>query len=124
MYIKPAMFWAISSDCESPEEAALLVNWLINSEEAVDIVKADRGLPVNTQLREQITPQLDPAGQEAAEFIERITPGLSEPPPLPPQGAGEVQSIFQRLNEQVLFDQITVEEAADQLISEVGSAIA
>jgi multiple sugar transport system substrate-binding protein len=124
MYLKPAMFWAISSRCETPQEAAQFLDWLINSPDAVEIVKADRGLPINLELREQITPELDAPGQEAAEFIQEITPGLSAPPPLPPQGAGEVQSILQRLNEQVLFDQITVEQAADQFISEVESAIA
>jgi multiple sugar transport system substrate-binding protein len=124
MYLKPAMFWAVSSDCESPKEAALLVNWLINSPEAVDIIKADRGLPVNLELREKISAELDPAGQAAASFIEEITPSLSEPPALPPQGAGEVAAILQRLNEQVLFDQLSVEEAAQQFMTEVQSAIA
>ena len=124
MYLKPAMFWAISSSCESPQEAALFINWLINSPEAVEILKADRGLPVNTELREQITPSLDQPNQAAAAFIEEITPDLGEPPALPPQGAGEVQAILQRLTEQVLFDQISVEDAADQFISEVQSAIA
>lgn len=124
MYLKPAMFWAISERCEHPEEAAQFLDWLINSKEAVDIIQADRGLPVNTELRTQIVDQLDAPGQKAAEFIEEITPNLAEPPPLPPQGAGEVQSILQRLNEQVLFDQMPVEKAADQFISEVESAIA
>ncbi len=124
MYLKPAMFWAISSSCESPKEAALFINWLINSQEAVELIKADRGLPVNTQLREQIAPTLDAPGQAAAAFVDEITPDLQEPPALPPQGAGEVQSILQRLTEQILFDQISVEDAADRFISEVQSAIA
>ncbi|MCZ2837628.1 ABC transporter substrate-binding protein [Modestobacter sp. VKM Ac-2985] len=124
MYLKPAMFWAISSDCESPQEAAMLLDWLINSEEAVNIVKADRGLPVNTELRDQIAPTLDPAGQAAVAFVEEITPSLQEPPALPPQGAGEVQAILQRYTEQILFDQISVEDAAEQFITEVESAIA
>jgi multiple sugar transport system substrate-binding protein len=124
MYLKPAMFWAVSSDCESPKEAALFINWLINSEDAVNIVKADRGLPVNTQLREQIASQLDPAGQAAVAFVEEITPNLQDPPALPPQGAGEVQAIMQRYTEQVLFDQVSVEDAAEQFMTEVESAIA
>lgn len=124
MYLKPAMFWAISSSCESPQEAALLIDWLINSEDAVDIVKADRGLPVNIELRDQIAPQLDAAGQAAVAFVEEITPDLQDPPALPPQGAGEVQSVLQRYTEQILFDQITVEEAAEQFMTEVESAIA
>ncbi|MCZ2821246.1 extracellular solute-binding protein [Modestobacter sp. VKM Ac-2977] len=124
MYLKPAMFWAISSDCESPQEAAMLLDWLINSEDAVNIIKADRGLPVNTELRDQIAPTLDAPGQAAVAFVEEITPGLQDPPALPPQGAGEVQSILQRYTEQILFDQVSVEDAAEQFMSEVESAIA
>ncbi|WP_299958751.1 ABC transporter substrate-binding protein [uncultured Modestobacter sp.] len=124
MYLKPAMFWAISSDCESPQEAAMFLDWLINSEEAVEIIKADRGLPVNTELRDQIAPTLDDAGQAAVAFVEEITPDLQEPPALPPQGAGEVQAILQRYTEQILFDQISVEDAAEQFMTEVESAIA
>jgi multiple sugar transport system substrate-binding protein len=124
MYLKPAMFWAVSSDCESPKEAALFINWLINSEEAANIIKADRGLPVNTELREKIAPQLDAAGQAAVAFVEEITPNLQDPPALPPQGAGEVQAIMQRYTEQVLFDQISVDDAAEAFINEVKSAIA
>ena len=124
MYLKPAMFWAISSDCESPQEAAMLLDWLINSEDAVNIIKADRGLPVNTELRDQIAPTLDAPGQAAVAFVEEITPGLQDPPALPPQGAGEVQAILQRYTEQILFDQISVEDAAEQFMTEVESAIA
>ncbi|MGY1848278.1 MULTISPECIES: ABC transporter substrate-binding protein [unclassified Blastococcus] len=124
MYLKPAMFWAISSDCESPQEAAMFLDWLINSEEAVEIIKADRGLPVNTELREQIAPSLDAPGQAAIAFVEEITPDLQEPPALPPQGAGEVQAILQRYTEQILFDQISVEDAAERFMSEVEAAIA
>ncbi len=79
---------------------------------------------MNTQLREQIATQLDPAGQAAVAFVEEITPNLQDPPALPPQGAGEVQAIMQRYTEQILFDQISVEDAASQFMSEVQSAIA
>lgn len=123
MYLKPAMFWAVSSKCESPKEAALFVNWLINSPDAVEIIKADRGMPINTELRERIATKLDAPGKAAAEFIKEISPNLADPPPLPPKGAGEVQSILQRLNEQVLFDRMPVDQAADQFIREVESAI-
>ena len=40
-------------------------------------------------------------------------------PPLPPQGAGEVQGILQRLNQQVMFGEITIEAAADAFMEQV-----
>jgi multiple sugar transport system substrate-binding protein len=122
MYLKPAMFWSISERSEHPEAAAKFIDYLINSPEAAELALSDRGLPINTELREQITPKLKAADQKSAAFVEEISPSLAEPPPLPPQGAGEVQRILQQLHEQVLFDQLTVDQAADQFMSELDAA--
>jgi multiple sugar transport system substrate-binding protein len=121
MYLKPAMFWAVSSQTEHPEEAAKFVDFLVNDPEAAALQLTDRGLPVNLELREQIEGDLDEANQKAAQFLAEITPELEEPPAVPPQGAGEVQAIMQQLTEQLLFDQITVDEAVERFIKEVSA---
>ena len=122
MYFKPAMFWSVSARSEHPEAAAKFINYLINSPEAAELTLSDRGLPINTALREQIVPQLKPADQQSAAFLAEIGPDLADPPPLPPQGAGEVQRILQQLHEQVLFNQLTVDQAADQFMTELDAA--
>ena len=123
MFLKPAMFWSVSSQSEHPEEAAKFVDFLLNSPEAAELQLSDRGLPVNVELREQVVADLEPADQLAADFLEEITPDLSEPPALPPQGAGEIQTIMQQLTEQVLFDQISVDQAVERFESEVSAAV-
>jgi multiple sugar transport system substrate-binding protein len=122
MYYKPAMFWSISSKSKYPQEAAKFINFLINSPDAAQLLLSDRGLPINTALRAQIVGKLSPADQKSAAFMADIGPALKTPPPLPPQGAGEVQRILQQLNEQVLFKQITVDQAADQFMAGVDAA--
>ncbi len=124
MYLKPAMFWAVSARTEHPEESARFIDYLVNSPEVAEVALSDRGLPINTALRQQIVDQLSPADQKSAEFLEEITPDLAEPPPLPPPGAGEVQRILQQLHEQVLFDRLTVEEAADRFMADADAATA
>jgi multiple sugar transport system substrate-binding protein len=124
MYYKPAMYWSIGANTEHPEEAARFVDFLVNAPEAAELLLSDRGLPVNTQLRGQIVDRLEPLDQQVAAFLEEIGPGLQVSPPVPPPGAGEVQQIIQQLHEQVLFDQLTVEQAADQFMEQVRSAIA
>lgn len=123
MYLKPAMYYSIAGNTAHPEEAATFVDYLVNSPEAADIILSDRGLHVNLELREQLRPDLSETDQKVADFLEEIAPDLADPPPLPPIGAGEVQAILQRLNEQVLFDQLTPQQAADQFMTEAGSAI-
>lgn len=46
-YAKVSMCWAISATCEHPKEAALLVNFLMNNEEAAKILGSERGVPVS-----------------------------------------------------------------------------
>jgi multiple sugar transport system substrate-binding protein len=119
MYFKPAMSWSISANTEHPEEAAMFVDFLLNSNEAGELLLTDRGLPANLEVRAHVTSLLEGADVQVAEFMTEIQPTLVDPPPAPPQGAGEVVDIMQRIYEQVLFEQITPAEAADQFITEV-----
>jgi multiple sugar transport system substrate-binding protein len=122
MYFKPAQFWSASAQTEHPEEAARFIDFLLNDPRVADLMLSERGLPVNVELREQILGKLSPADQQAAAFLEEIEPSIAPPPPLPPQGAGEVQGIMQQLNEQVLFGQLTPDQAADAFMDQVNSA--
>ncbi|MGX7826607.1 ABC transporter substrate-binding protein [Actinokineospora sp. 24-640] len=123
MFFKPAMFFSASARTEHPKEAATFVNWLVNSPKAAEIQLSDRGLPVNTELRESVFAKLKPADQQAGEFLKVIGPGLAAPPALPPPGAGEVQSVLQQVNEQVLFDRLTVPDAVKQFRSQAEAAL-
>lgn len=122
MYFKPAQFWSASAQTEHPEEAARFIDFLLNDSRVADLMLSERGLPVNVEQRERILAKLTPADQQAAAFLEEIEPDIAPPPPLPPQGAGEVQGIMQQLNEQVLFGQLSVEQAADAFMEQVNAA--
>jgi multiple sugar transport system substrate-binding protein len=123
MFLKPAMYWSMSADTEHPEEAAAFIDFLVNSEEAAEIMLIDRGLPVNLELRDAISGSLDAPNQQAADFVNEIGDEVGPPPGVPPQGAGEVQEILQRLNEEVLFDQRSVDEAVQAFMDEARAAI-
>jgi multiple sugar transport system substrate-binding protein len=122
MYFKPSQFWAASETTEHPEEAAAFINFLLNDPRVWDIMLSERGLPVNVAERERILSKLSPADQKAAAFLEEIEPDIAPPPPLPPMGASEVQGILQLLNQEVMFGQRTVEDAADAFMQQVEAA--
>jgi multiple sugar transport system substrate-binding protein len=122
MYFKPAMSYSISSQTDHPEEAALFVDFLLNSTGAAELMLNDRGLPANSQVREHIAPMLPDVEQQVADFMAEIGPELVDPPPPPPTGAGETVSIMQRLYEEVLFERVTPLEAAEQFMAEVDAA--
>lgn len=120
-YLKPSMFWSIFSRTEHPAEAALLVDFLVNSREAADVILTDRGIPVNTGLRKAIQPELDASDKAASTYLDAVK--VSPPPRLTPNGASNIEKILQRHTEQVLFGQLTPEQAATSFISELQSEI-
>jgi len=124
MYLKPGMFWTASSKTEHPEEAAEFIDWMVNNPRPAEIQLSDRGLPINTEVRDHIVPQLSPADQQARTFLEEITPQLASPPKLPPPGSPEVQDILIQINEAVLFDRLSPEQAAEQFRTKAENAIA
>ncbi|MEY9212809.1 carbohydrate ABC transporter substrate-binding protein [Thermobifida halotolerans] len=122
MYFKPAMFYSVSADTEHPEEAAKFVDFLLNSEEAAAILLADRGLPANVSVRESIVDSLPEADARSAEFLSEIEDTIVDGNPPPPIGAGQVVDIIKRINDDLMFGEITPSEAADRFIEEVEAA--
>ncbi|WP_017580206.1 ABC transporter substrate-binding protein [Nocardiopsis valliformis] len=122
MYLKPAMFYAVSAGSEHPQEAARFVDFMLNSEEAAELTLSDLGLPANVDMREHILGDLPPADERSAAFLEEITGDIIDGNPPPPIGAGEVVEITKRTSDELGFGNLTPEEAAAQFISEVGQA--
>ena len=46
-YVKPATMWAISADTAHPEEAAKLLNFLLNDPDMAKLQKTEKGVPVS-----------------------------------------------------------------------------
>lgn len=44
-YLKPATMYAIKKDCKNPKEAAILINFLLNSKEMALLQKCEKGIP-------------------------------------------------------------------------------
>ena len=116
LFLKPSMALSMAADTEHPEEAAAFIDWMLNSTEAGEIILMDRGLPSNLEVREAISDQLSPADQQGAEFIDELTPTIVDAPTVPPVGAGEFNTLLQRLNDEVMFDRMAPLDAAEELV--------
>ncbi|KIH99446.1 sugar-binding protein [Streptomonospora alba] len=121
-FFKPAMHYSISSETEHPEEAAKFVDFLVNDKQAGELILADRGLPANTDLRDELMSELPAADQESAEFLDEIEGDVAGAVPPPPIGAGDVVDITMRINEDLMFGDITPEQASKRWTSEVQDA--
>ena len=123
MYFKPAMYYSVSAKSEHPEEAALLVDFLLNDPAAGEILLSDRGLPANTDVRAAVQDKFSPTDKQAADFLADLEDEIVDGPVVPPVGAGQVAEITRRINQEVLFGRLSPADAAKQYTLEVGSAI-
>lgn len=118
-YLKPSQFFSISADSKNPEESAELINYITNSVDCNNVLLGERGVPVSSVVSEAIAVNQTADEQEVVSYInEVVTPKSSKINPPTPGNASEVFSLIDSLTEQVLYGQLTAEEAAEQLFTQ------
>jgi multiple sugar transport system substrate-binding protein len=111
-YVKPSMFWSITTHAEHPKEAAMFISFFTNSIDANEILLAERGVPISSVVKEGLEPLLTPAMIEMFRFMDVVEKDNSPiRPPEPPAHSDIVNNVFYPLvSEPVLYEQITPEE--------------
>ncbi|WP_217552541.1 ABC transporter substrate-binding protein [Streptomyces sp. GbtcB6] len=117
-YYKPSMFLGIGAHTAHAKEAAELVDFLVNDEDAAKILGATRGIPVNETIREETTPLLKDFDKTIADYQASVEGTLDDPPQAPPPGDNSLQTTFQRDYDQVSFDRMSPGKAAKDYITE------
>ena len=120
-FIKPSMYWAVSSQSEHPAEAATLVDFLVNHEAAADILGTERGIPANPAMREHVSADLDEGEQLAVDYIESAAAGPAVV--VTPAGGSGFDPMIQRYTQEVMFGERTPQEAAEAFIDELKTEI-
>lgn len=124
MWLKPGVFWSVSASSANPEEAVAFINYFLNSPDAAMHLGVERGLPPNTEVREGVKGQLRGIELETLEFVDTITPEVGSDPEIAPRGGSQFESLLNRVGEAFMFGEIGATEAAQQMVDELGAAIA
>lgn len=114
IWMKPGMFWSVAETSEVKEECAKFINWMTNSEEANDIIAAERGVPISSSIREYMTGSgnMSDAQVEMFEYIDNVAEIAGACPAADPSGIAEVNEAFANAGNSVAYGQATSEEAA------------
>lgn len=114
LWLKPGMFFSVAESSPVKEEAAKFINWFVNSEEANDIIMAERGVPVSSQIREYMISSgaLNIQQQEMFLFVDQALPYCGETPAPDPIGMSEINEVFKNSANSVFYGQSTPEAAA------------
>jgi len=123
-WYKASMLWSVSARSENPEAAVELINWWINDPASAEINLAERGVPANAEMAEHIQSQLTEPQQRITAFINDIVPELGETPIAPPAGGGnQLGALLLRYGSDMLFGNMTAEEAAQGFVDELSASI-
>ena len=123
-YLKPAMLWSVAATSKQPKAAVEVVNFYMNDKDADLVLGVERGVPASAAMRQAVEPTLDELGRAQTQYVSFIGDKVGALPPPPPAGAGEVQQLLRRVNEQVGFGKLSVAEGAKQFVTEAKAILA
>ena len=113
-YAKPATLYAMSVNTEHPEESALLLDFLLNSQEMAALQGVEKGIPVSNTAREFLESENMLTGlQYDASLKMESTEGLSEMQPFL-ENATLIDEFVACCND-VLYNKKTSKESAQEL---------
>ena len=118
LYLKPSMFFSIAESSKNKEEAAKFIDWFTNSTECNEILLAERGIPINTEVADAIKPKADAAAQTVFDYVAKVTE-IATPIDAPdPSGKGEVEALGKTVSEAVRYGDATADDAVGQFVPE------
>lgn len=123
-YLKPSMLWSISARAKDPEAAVKVVNFYTSNPDAGVLQGVERGVPASAKVRTAVEATLDELGKEMAQYIAFMSDKVGDLPVPPPQGAGEIQVLLRRINEQVGFGRLSDAEGGKQFVTEANAILA
>lgn len=113
----PSMLLSVAANSDEPDAAAVLVDFLANSPEVKAIFGASLGAPPTEEGRAAV----EQSSSDLIDFtyLDSIADEITEPYPLLPSGYGSIEAKWGDLHEQLLYGDITTEQFADELFSEM-----
>ena len=114
-FLKPAMFFSVAASSDVKDEALAVIAWFTNSKEANEILLGERGVPVNTEISEFVTPLVSEDTGIYFSYVNEVAVDAAPIDPPDPAGKGEVESYLNSTIEAVRYGDYTASEAAELL---------
>jgi multiple sugar transport system substrate-binding protein len=125
LFLKASMFWSIATRSKQPEQAAQLVNYLINDPGAAKVQLLNRGVPSDPDMLAVMESGLTDTDRYVVKYLNEVTPELSATAPaLQPVGASDSLNTITRYLTEVRFERLTPAQAAAKTTEEISAMIA
>ncbi len=117
-YLKSSQFFSVGAHTKNPEEAVKVLDYLINSSDANNILLGERGVPASSKIADELSPKMDAINQEIIRYInEVVTPNSSPINPPQPDGASEVFNLLNQTQEQLCYGTYDSKTAAEEFFN-------
>jgi multiple sugar transport system substrate-binding protein len=127
-YLSGGVLLTIYAHSDRPDDAAGVIGFFADDEQAIKIMGLTRGIPPTEKARRIAAELLGPAQQRALAATDvvaaRVAAAKTVPPPTPPKGAGQVKELLFQNNLAVAFGRKTVAAAVDSFLAGATSALA
>jgi multiple sugar transport system substrate-binding protein len=124
MYIKPSMFFSVAESSENKDEAAKVIDYFTNNLESNKVLKADRGVPISSEVREGLKDLVDTATQQTFDYIDEATEVVGDPAGAEPEGSQEITTLALNINDEVINNKKSPKEAAEEFIKKSNEILA
>lgn len=124
MYLRPSMFFSVTTQSEHQDESVMFIDMFTNDQTAQDHLQAERGVPVSSEMREYLAPQVSEVQQKIFAYIGEVEEVAVPFDPPYPAGSTEVMTLVDDYTSLVRYGEMTPEEAAEMLIMESNAALA
>ena len=123
-YIKPSQFWSITSQSKHPKEAAMFLDYFTNSIEANEVLLAERGVPISSEVRDALKPLLGKSQLAMFDYLAHVVTDSSPIPPADPVGHADIRNnvFYPQVIDPVLLGEMTPEQGV-QVLREQATAI-
>ncbi|MCI1955981.1 MAG: extracellular solute-binding protein [Oscillospiraceae bacterium] len=114
LWLKPGMFFSVAQTSKHQKEAAQFVNWFVNSEEANDVIMAERGTPVSSKIRDHMVSagKMTQQQKDMFQYVDDAAKIVGETPPPDPAGISEINKAFKDIAYSAFYGKATPEAAA------------
>ena len=115
----PSQLMSAAANTPYPDQAVDFINFFINDMDANDIMKGERGVPINTKILQHLSELTDVSATKISfAFVEEVgkVAVMAEDDWLP--GNAEITTLIQTLIEDLYYGDKTVDECAEELTTE------
>ncbi|WP_229672650.1 ABC transporter substrate-binding protein [Pullulanibacillus camelliae] len=122
-FLKPSMYWSIAKKTKSKKASEKLVSYLLNSKDAVKVMGTDRGVSINSSVREAQQNNANDTDKEVISYVNNVTKLAGSALPVDPTSANNIIDLLTTTAQEVLFKKVTPEKATDQFFTKATSLL-